>query len=87
MKIAFYIEDGLAQVVLTGESETEHRILAVLHESNFVASIKRGSFYETRGGWIRQSSDHDSAIIMLRPTEIQEIDDLTSPPPAKPETP
>ena len=79
MKIALYIEDGLEQIVLTPESETETAILGKLHDGSRELSIKKGSFYHTRGGWQRyqqyteylaygRSSDGDeSTMIVLRP--------------------
>jgi hypothetical protein len=54
MKIALYIEDGLEQIVLTPESETEKNILGKLHDGTRSLSIKRGSFYGCQGGWVRQ---------------------------------
>lgn len=54
MKIALYIEDGLEQIVLTPETETEVGILGKLHDGERELSIKRGEFYACQGGWIRQ---------------------------------
>lgn len=76
MKIAFYIEDGLEQIVLTPQSKVEHSILAKLHDGTRNMSIKTGSFYECEGGWIRTAYDFydpyelktdKSTIIVLRP--------------------
>ena len=66
MKIALYIEDGLEQIVLTPESDTERAIVGKLHDGSRELSIKQGSFYECRGGWVRQSSNEDSTFIILR---------------------
>lgn len=66
MKIALYIEDGLEQIVLTPESDTERAIVGKLHDGSRELSIKQGSFYECRGGWVRQSSNEDSTLIILR---------------------
>lgn len=77
MKIALYIEDGLEQIVLTPETETEKGIIAKLHDGTRDLSIKRGSFYGCRGGWVRQEDyyvdtygtrckDEDSTMIVLR---------------------
>lgn len=54
MKIALYIEDGIEQLVLTPESEHERKMLSLLHDQSRTVAIIRGSFYETRGGWVRQ---------------------------------
>jgi len=67
MKIAFYMEDGLEQIVLTPESETEKAMLARVHDGGREIAIKRGSFYECRGGYVRQSSNDDSTMLVLRP--------------------
>jgi len=68
MKIALYIEDGLEQVVLTPESDTEKGIVGkLMDQQNRVLSIRRGSFYRCQGGWVRQGSNDDSTIIVLEP--------------------
>ena len=77
MKIALYIEDGLEQIVLTPQTETEAGIVRKLEDGSRELSIKRGAFYECRGGWVRHrargpydppSSDDDSSVmIVLRP--------------------
>lgn len=56
MKIALYIEDGLEQIVLTPETETEKAILGKLDDGSRELSIVHGSFYEVRGGWTRYAS-------------------------------
>jgi hypothetical protein len=66
MKIALYIENGLEQIVLTPESDTEKGIVGKLHDGSRELSIKAGSFYECQGGWVRQSPDDKSTIIVLR---------------------
>lgn len=53
MITAFYIEDGLEQVVLTPETDHEKRVLALLHDKSRLLEVKSGSFYECRGGWKR----------------------------------
>lgn len=78
MKIALYIEDGLEQIVLTPESETEKLLLRKLDAADRDLTIHHGSFYECRGGWLRhQASFHgtydgerksdDSTMLVLRP--------------------
>ncbi len=82
MKIALYIEDGLEQIVLTPETETEQKILNKFHDGERELSIKRGGFYECQGGWIRHSrlntssmydsgdrKDDESTMIVLRELE------------------
>jgi hypothetical protein len=81
MKIALYIEDGLEQIVLTPESDTEKSILGKLHDGSRSLEIHRGSFYSCRGGWMRHkpyvssslygrsSDDDESSMIVLRVIE------------------
>lgn len=73
MKIALYIEDGLEQIVLTPEGDTEKGILGKLHDGTRSLSVLRGSFYGTRGGWIRYGENDESTMLVLRreakPTE------------------
>ncbi|HWW56390.1 MAG TPA: hypothetical protein VN047_05825 [Sphingopyxis sp.] len=66
MKIALYIEDGIEQIVLTPETDTEKGIVGKLHDAGRDITIKRGSFYECRGGFVRQSVNDDSTMIVLR---------------------
>ena len=67
MKIALYIEDGLEQIVLTPETDTEKSILGKLSDGDRDMSIYRGEFYACSGGWTRQSAlgGDNSTIIVL----------------------
>lgn len=76
MRIALYIEDGLEQIVLTPESDTEKAILAKLDDGSRELSIKHGSFFNCRSGWTRytpatwdhfggQRADDRSTMIVL----------------------
>lgn len=56
MKTAIYIEDGLVQLVITPESEFEKNALSTLREKPLDARLFAGSFYDCRGGWVRQSA-------------------------------
>lgn len=69
MKIALYIEDGLEQIVLTPESDTEKGIVGKLTDGSRELSVKRGAFYYCRGGWQRQGGDNDSIMIVLAPKQ------------------
>lgn len=76
MKIALYIEDGLEQLVLTPESDHEKALLGKLGDPSRLLEIKRGSFYETTGGWTRhaqayrtpfgEDKNDESTMIVLR---------------------
>jgi hypothetical protein len=77
MKIAFYMDEGVEQIVLTPESEFERDMLKKMHEGSRELTIKLGGFYNCQGGWIRHSHGYDgfnqrpldeqSTIIVLRP--------------------
>lgn len=70
MKIALYIEDGLEQIVLTSETETEKGIVGKMHDHTRELSIYHGGFYRCMGGWVRQyDSTENSTIIVLSPKE------------------
>ncbi len=86
MKIALYIEDGLEQIVLTPESDTEKGILGKMHDGSRQLDIKKGEFYACRGGWVRHgmyttrsfygNDDADvSTMIILRAPPEQTIND------------
>ncbi len=75
MKIAFYMEDGLEQIVLSPQTKIEQEMLNKLHEGCRTLEVYRGQFYESRGGWMRHSQDvfmdnnhqyERSTIIVLR---------------------
>lgn len=65
MKIALYIEDGLEQIVLTPQSDTEKAILGKLSDGSREMSILKGSFFQCQGGWMRQGQSPDSTMILL----------------------
>lgn len=77
MKIALYIEDGLEQIVLTPQSDTEKAILGKLHDGSRNLGVCKGQFYACQGGWVRHRDGvADSTMIVLRPTEPKTIADL-----------
>jgi hypothetical protein len=77
VKIALYIEDGLEQIVLTPETDIEKGILKKLDDDGRTFSIRHGSFYKCRGGWMRQGpgygglgrQDDESTMIVLQRVE------------------
>jgi len=76
MKIALYIEDGLEQIVLTPESDTEKGILGKLSDGSRQLSIKRGEFYACQGGWIRHGQERDaSTMIVLNKPEPPKLNE------------
>lgn len=86
MKIAFYVDEGREQVVLTPESDFEKAILGKLRaaasnptESPHELLIETGQFYRCQGGWTRHGSQsqRDSLFIVLdhrSPIETKEND-------------
>jgi hypothetical protein len=72
MKIALYIEEGFEQIVLTPETETETLILAKLDDETRSISIMSGSFFECRGGWMRNGTEDSSTMIVLRKKEASQ---------------
>jgi|GEM_PF-2110748 len=55
MKTAIYIEDGTVQLVISPESEFEKNALRSFEDRPMDAHIFSGSFYDSRGGWVKQS--------------------------------
>lgn len=55
MKTAIYIEDGVVQLVITPESKFEKNSLTGFMDKPLDAKMFSGSFYDCRGGWIRQN--------------------------------
>lgn len=66
MKTAIYIEDGLLQLVLTPQNDFEKNTLESFADKTMDFCIKNGSFYETRGGWMRQDPDDKSLFLIAR---------------------
>ncbi len=56
MKTAIYIEDGVIQLVLTPESKFEKNALSSFRDKPLAVEIFDGSFYDCRGGWVKQST-------------------------------
>ena len=83
MKTAIYIEDGVVQLVITPESDFEKSALLSFEEKPFEAKVFAGSFYDCRGGWVRQShhtgggmfGDNDDRSLIVR---IESSDALAS---------
>lgn len=73
MKTAIYIEDGVIQLVITPENEFEKNAMTMFHDKPLEAKLFSGSFYDCRGGWIRQKAyyndgrqDKDDSSLILR---------------------
>lgn len=79
MKTAIYIEDGVVQLVITPESEFEKNALSGFRDKPLDAKLFVGSFYDCRGGWVRQSryymphgmgdQDSDQSLILRTATK------------------
>jgi len=61
MKTAIYIEDGVVQLVITPENEFEKNALKSFEGPALEAKIFNGTFYDCRGGWVRQSEYYANA--------------------------
>jgi hypothetical protein len=59
MKTAIYIEDGVVQLVLTPESEFEKNALSGFRDKPLDVKLFAGSFYDCRGGWVRQTEHYE----------------------------
>ncbi len=63
MKTAIYIEDGTTQLVLTPENGFEEKLIASFGDKLKHVHVYCGSFYDCRGGWVRQSAHRQSSFI------------------------
>lgn len=61
MKTAIYIEDGTVQLVITPETEFEKSAIKTLRGKETKLSLFNGSFYDCRGGWVRQTAIHGAS--------------------------
>jgi len=83
MKTAIYIEDGTVQLVLTPEGEFERNAISSFREKILTVKLFTGSFYDCRGGWIRQNEFHSDCLgnknydnsIILRILKEEDHDD------------
>jgi hypothetical protein len=65
MKTAIYVEQGITQLVLTPQNDWEKNIIKAITTGEQTVQIKRGSFYECRGGWVRFEDSADDASLIL----------------------
>jgi hypothetical protein len=66
MKTAIYVEQGVTQLVLTPQNEWEKNIVKAIGTGQETVEIKRGSFYECRGGWVRfEDAAEDASLILV----------------------
>lgn len=82
MKTAIYIEDGTVQLVITPESEFEKNALTTIADKPLSCTVFSGTFYDCRGGWVRQKehyqphaiNGHDSGDqrIIIRVDEVKD---------------
>lgn len=80
MKIAFYMEDGVEQIVLTPESEFERAMLQKMHDGTRELDVKKGSFFECRGHyWRHENNADESTMIVLRRRSVESIRSSLSP--------
>lgn len=60
MKTAIYIEDGVVQLVITPETGFEKNAISGFVDKPLEVNVFAGSFYDCRGGWVRQNSFYPS---------------------------
>ena len=76
MKTAIYVEDGIVQLVLTPKSKFEKDALKPFMGEDLTVKTFVGSFYDCRGGWIRQEEfnygEQNDRSIMIRINEKKE---------------
>lgn len=60
MKTAIYIEDGVVQLVITPQTEFEKNALSGFAAKPLAVKIFEGTFYDCRGGWVRQTAHYDA---------------------------
>jgi len=98
VKTAIYIEDGTVQLVITPETEFEKNALRSFEDRPLQAQVFAGSFYDCRGGWVRQAdyrepwgmglsnrdSNDRSLILRMAEPEPPRIDDPTASTPPSP---
>lgn len=66
MKTAIYIEQGITQLVLTPDNEWEKKIVESISTGSQAVEIKRGSFYQCRGNWVRfDERQEDESLILV----------------------
>ena len=62
MKTAIYIEDGTIQLVLTPDNDFEKNALRSFEKGTLEAKVFVGSFYDCRGGWVRQAGFYNQGL-------------------------
>jgi hypothetical protein len=79
VRIAFYVENGVEQIIFTPEDNHERSMLGKLHDGTREMQVFRGGFYWCRGGWGRwrkpfvegpygaEPPQDESTIIVLKP--------------------
>lgn len=73
MKTAIYIEDGVTQLVLTPETEYEKNIVRGFGDKLDKVRVFSGTFYDCRGGWVRQSAYKYAAFSGMDRSEDQSL--------------
>lgn len=63
MKTAIYIEDGAVQLVITPETVFEKDAIKMFNDKPLQVKLFEGTFYDCRGGWIRQNSFYPRHIV------------------------
>lgn len=86
MKTAIIIADGIKQIMLTPENDSERQALKMITpQDNITLETKTGTLYDRspesakgyvvrkcKGGYLRAYEDEDSLMLVLRPKETKE---------------
>ena len=68
LKTAIYIEDGTVHLVITPESDFEKNALSTFQDHELDAKLYCGSFYDCRGGWVRQAGYYQPGFMGIQGT-------------------
>lgn len=66
MKTSIYIEDGRTQIILTPENEFETGLIKNIKDKQVEIAEFTGSFKDCVGGFIRQYSEKNSLMLLLK---------------------
>ena len=78
MKTAIYIEDGTVQLVITPETPFEKNAMSQFEGKELQARLFSGSFYDCRGGWVRQANHYPQSYESTDKSLMLRIDERST---------
>lgn len=66
MRTSVFIEDGVAQLVLTPQNEWERAALKSIESARTKCLIKHGEFYDCQGGYARERLGASMPSLIIR---------------------